>query len=47
LSLRPRGRQFAAFLAGGVLAIGFFVLIIFTTGRQYVPLVRKIFHLPV
>ena len=43
--IRPRGRQIAESCAGGLVAIGFFVLIIFTTGRQYVPLVKRIFHL--
>ena len=42
--LRPGGRQTGEFVLGGVLAIGFFVLIIFATGRQYIPLVRHVFR---
>lgn len=41
--LRPGGRQMGEFVLGGVLAIGFFVLIIFATGRQYIPLIRHVF----
>ncbi len=44
LRLRPGGRQLGEFVLGGVLAIGFFVLIIFATGRQYIPLVRHVFR---
>ncbi len=32
------------FLAGGLVAIGYFVLIIILFGRQYVPLLRRVFH---
>jgi hypothetical protein len=45
LRLRPRAVQWGQFLAGGMLAVGYFVLIIFTTGPQYIPLIKKIFHL--
>lgn len=43
--LRPKLTDWIRFPAGGVLAIVYFVLIIYTTGPQYVPLVRRIFHL--
>ncbi len=42
--LRPGGRQMGEFVLGGVLAIGYFVLIIFATGRQYIPLIRHVFR---
>jgi hypothetical protein len=45
LRLRPRAVQWGQFLAGGILAVGYFVLIIFTTGPQYIGLIKKIFHL--
>lgn len=32
------------FLAGGLLAIGYFVVIIILFGRQYVPLLKRVFH---
>lgn len=44
LRLRPRGVEWAKFVAGGVIAIGYFVGIIYTTGSQYIGLVRRIFH---
>ena len=44
LRLRPGGRELGEFVLGGVLAVGFFVLIIFATGRQYIPLVRHVFR---
>ena len=44
LRLRPRGAEWTKFVAGGVIAIGYFVGIIYTTGPQYIGLVRRIFH---
>ena len=32
------------FVGGGLVAIGYFVLIIITTGPQYIPLLRIVFH---
>jgi hypothetical protein len=45
LLLRPKLMGWLKFLAGGAAAIAYFVLIIYTTGPQYIPLVRRIFHL--
>ena len=45
LRLRPRAIQWGQFLAGGVLAVGYFMLIIVTTGPQYIPLMKQILHL--
>ncbi|HEY0780821.1 MAG TPA: hypothetical protein VGE98_00085 [Thermoanaerobaculia bacterium] len=45
LRRRPRLREWAEFLAGGFLAVAYFVLIIVTTGPQYGPLIRRVFHL--
>ncbi|HWD98277.1 MAG TPA: hypothetical protein VG345_04555 [Bryobacteraceae bacterium] len=44
LRMRPGGKQYALFAGGGVLAIGYFALIIVTTGPQYIPLLRRVFH---
>ncbi len=44
LRQRPGGRELGEFVLGGVLAVGYFVLIIFATGRQYIPLVRHVFR---
>jgi len=38
-------RQWAEFVAAGVFAVAYFVLIIWTTGPQYIPLIRRVFHL--
>lgn len=45
LRMRPRAKQWIEFIVGGLLAIGYFVLIIVTTGRQYIPLLKRVFHL--
>jgi hypothetical protein len=45
LHLKPKRRQWAEFVAAGVFAVAYFVLIIWTTGPQYIPLLRKVFHL--
>jgi len=42
--LRPRFVHWLQFLAGGALAVSYFVLIIYTTGPQYIPLVGRVFH---
>jgi hypothetical protein len=44
LRTRPDAGSWGRFLAGGVIAVGYFVAIIFTTGPQYIGLVRHIFH---
>ena len=43
--LRPGARLWLRFVAGGIIAILYFVAIIITTGPQYVPLLRRVFHL--
>ena len=45
LRLRPGRREVGEFVLGGLLAVGYFVLIIFATGRQYIPLIRHVFRL--
>lgn len=45
LRLHPRGRQWIEFIVGGALAIGYFLLIIITTGRQYIPLLKRLFRI--
>ena len=45
LHTRPKAREWKRFFAGGVLTIAYFVLIIYTTGPQYIGLVHRIFHL--
>jgi hypothetical protein len=42
---RPKASDWGRFFAGGVICVGYFVVIIFTTGPQYVPLLRRVFHL--
>jgi hypothetical protein len=41
----PGGRAWGQFMAGGALAIGYFVAIIITTGPQYVGLLKRVFRL--
>jgi hypothetical protein len=43
--LRPTPQRWLSFFAGGVLAILYFAAIIITTGLQYIPLLRRVFHL--
>jgi hypothetical protein len=44
--IKPKtGWDFLKFLAGGLLAIGYFVGIIIAFGPQYVPLLRRVFRL--
>ena len=45
LRLHPRLMDWLKFVAAGALAIAYFLLIIVTTGRQYIPLMKKVFHL--
>ncbi len=45
LLLSPKLRDWLRFLTGGAAAIACFVLIIYTTGPQYIPLIRRVFHL--
>ena len=44
LRQRPGGREWARFWAGGAIAVGYFVVIIFTTGQQYIPLLKRVFR---
>lgn len=44
LLLRPRLAEWMRFFVGGFVAIAYLVAIIYTTGPQYVPLIRRIFH---
>jgi hypothetical protein len=41
----PNLRRWGQFLGGGVLAVAYLVAIIFTTGPQYIPLVKRVFGL--
>jgi hypothetical protein len=45
LRRRPGALAWGKFLAGGVLAIAYFVAIIVTTGPQYIPLLRRVFRI--
>jgi hypothetical protein len=45
LRLRPGGRQWGRFVAGGVVAVLYFAAIIVTTGPQYVHLFKRVFHI--
>lgn len=45
LRTRPQARQWAQFVGGGILAIGYFILIIVPTGPQYIPVLRRVFGL--
>jgi hypothetical protein len=45
LRLRPKGRQWGQFVAGGILALAYFIVIIVTTGPQYIGLLRRAFRL--
>jgi hypothetical protein len=44
LRTRPDSKRWGQFAGGGVLAIAYFVLIIVTTGPQYVGLLKRVFH---
>jgi hypothetical protein len=41
---RPKLQQWGQFLSGGILAIAYFVVIIVLTGRQYIGLLKRVFH---
>ncbi|MBL8217502.1 MAG: hypothetical protein JNK87_42665 [Bryobacterales bacterium] len=41
----PGGRSWSRFLGGGALAVGYFIAIVITTGRQYIGLLKRVFHL--
>jgi len=45
LRTRPTLGSWGRFLAGGAIAISYFIAIIFTTGPQYIGLIRRVFHL--
>jgi hypothetical protein len=43
LETRPKAREWSKFIGGGLLAMAYFVAIIFMTGPQYIPLLRRTF----
>ncbi|HEY2824464.1 MAG TPA: hypothetical protein VGI83_02865 [Gemmatimonadales bacterium] len=45
LRTKPTRKAWMEFVGGGAIAIGYFLLIIVTTGRQYLPLMHRVFHL--
>jgi hypothetical protein len=45
LRTRPNRISWGQFIAGGVIAVAYFLAIIFIAGPQYIGLVRRIFHL--
>jgi len=45
LRLRPSLKRWGQFLAGGVLAVGYLVLIVFSTGPQFIGMMRRVFGL--
>jgi hypothetical protein len=45
LRTRPGTRRWGQFVAGGALAVGYFVAIIITTGPQYIDLLKRVFRL--
>jgi hypothetical protein len=44
LNTRPTRKSWMEFVGGGAIAIAYFLLIIVTTGRQYLPLMHRVFH---
>ncbi len=42
---RPDRKRWGQFAAGGMLAVGYFALIILTTGPQYIGLLKRVFRL--
>jgi hypothetical protein len=42
LRTRPRARSWLQFAAGGVLAVGYFVAILVTTGPQYIGVLKRV-----
>jgi hypothetical protein len=45
LRLRLHAKVWGQFLAGGVLAVCYLVLIVFATGPQFVGILRQVFHI--
>ncbi len=45
LRQRPTLLEWEKFIAGGLIALGYFVVIIYTAGPQYIGLIRRVFHL--
>ena len=45
LRSRPRAREWAQFVCGGVLALAYFAIIIVTTGPEYIVLLKRAFGL--
>ena len=45
LRMRPGIRRWGEFALGGILAVSYFILIIITTGPQYIRLLKKVFGL--
>lgn len=45
LLTRPTARRWVEFVGGGLLAVGYFVVIIVTTGPQYIGLLHRVFKL--
>jgi hypothetical protein len=45
LRTQPRVRRWSEFIAGGVVAVGYLVVIIVTTGPQYIGLLKRVFRL--
>ena len=45
LRTQPRVRRWSEFIAGGVAAVAYLVLIIVTTGPQYIGLMKRVFRL--
>jgi hypothetical protein len=43
LKRRPNAGHWSKFVGGGVLAMAYFIAIIFMTGPQYIPLIRRAF----
>jgi hypothetical protein len=44
LRIRPNKGLWGQFFAGGIIAVGYFVAIIFATGPQYIWIIRRVFH---
>ncbi len=45
LRTRPGARRWGEFAGGGVVALGYFIAIIVTTGPQYIGLLKRVFRL--
>ena len=42
--MQPNKGLWGQFFAGGIIAVGYFVAIIFVTGPQYIWIIRRVFH---